>query len=56
MIDSRENGGLGLTNQALGDINGTFGTGAFMAGSLLGGLVRFQTRPQAHAAACSASA
>lgn len=38
MIDSRENGGLGLSNEALGDINGTFGTGAFMAGSLLGGL------------------
>ena len=38
MIDSRENGGLGLTNQALGDINGTFGTGAFMIGSLLGGI------------------
>lgn len=38
MIDSRANGGLGLSNQALGDINGTFGTGAFMAGSILGGL------------------
>jgi PAT family beta-lactamase induction signal transducer AmpG len=38
MIDSRENGGLGLTNQALGDINGTFGTGAFMIGSILGGI------------------
>jgi len=38
MIDSRENGGLGLTNEALGDINGMFGTGAFMAGSILGGL------------------
>ena len=38
MIDSRANGGLGLTNQALGDINGTFGTGAFMIGSLLGGI------------------
>jgi PAT family beta-lactamase induction signal transducer AmpG len=38
MIDSRENGGLGLSNEALGDINGTFGTGAFMVGSLLGGL------------------
>jgi PAT family beta-lactamase induction signal transducer AmpG len=38
MIDSREHGGLGLTNQALGDINGTFGTGAFMIGSLLGGI------------------
>jgi MFS transporter, PAT family, beta-lactamase induction signal transducer AmpG len=38
MIDSRAHGGLGLTNQALGDINGTFGTGAFMIGSLLGGI------------------
>ena len=38
MIDSRAHGGLGLTNQALGDINGTFGTGAYMIGSLLGGV------------------
>jgi PAT family beta-lactamase induction signal transducer AmpG len=38
MIDGREHGGLGLTNQLLGDINGTFGTGAFILGSLLGGL------------------
>jgi PAT family beta-lactamase induction signal transducer AmpG len=38
MIDSRANGGLGLSNEALGDINGTFGTGAFMVGSILGGL------------------
>lgn len=38
MIDSRANGGLGLSNEALGDIYGTFGTGAFMAGSVLGGL------------------
>ena len=38
LIDSRAHGGLGLTNQALGDINGTFGTGAYMIGSLLGGL------------------
>ena len=38
LIDSRANGGLGLTNQALGDINGIFGTGAFILGSLLGGL------------------
>lgn len=38
MIDSRENGGLGMTNEALGDINGIYGTGAFMAGSILGGL------------------
>jgi len=38
MIDARAHGGLGLPNQLLGDINGTFGTGAFIAGSLLGGL------------------
>ncbi|MEI6607679.1 MAG: MFS transporter [Verrucomicrobiota bacterium] len=38
MIDSRANGGLGLSNESLGDINGMFGTGAFMAGSILGGL------------------
>jgi PAT family beta-lactamase induction signal transducer AmpG len=38
MIDDRAKGGLGLSNEALGDIYGTFGTGAFMAGSLLGGL------------------
>jgi PAT family beta-lactamase induction signal transducer AmpG len=37
MIDSRANGGLGLDNQMLGNINGTFGTGAFIVGSLLGG-------------------
>jgi PAT family beta-lactamase induction signal transducer AmpG len=38
MIDSRANGGLGLSNEALGDVYGTFGTGAFMVGSILGGL------------------
>jgi MFS transporter, PAT family, beta-lactamase induction signal transducer AmpG len=37
MIDDRAKGGLGLSNQLLGDINGTFGTGAFILGSLLGG-------------------
>jgi PAT family beta-lactamase induction signal transducer AmpG len=37
MIDDRAKGGLGLSNQTLGDINGTFGTGAFILGSLLGG-------------------
>jgi MFS transporter, PAT family, beta-lactamase induction signal transducer AmpG len=37
MIDKRSNGGLGLDNQMLGNINGTFGTGAFIIGSLLGG-------------------
>jgi PAT family beta-lactamase induction signal transducer AmpG len=39
MIDSRAHGGLGLSNQILGDINGTFGTGAFIVGSLLGGVI-----------------
>ncbi len=37
MIGERANGGLGLSNQMLGDINGTFGTGAFIVGSLIGG-------------------
>ena len=37
MIDKRTNGGLGLDNQMLGNINGTFGTGAFIVGSLVGG-------------------
>ncbi len=37
MIDDRAKGGLGLDNQMLGDINGTFGTGAFIVGSLVGG-------------------
>jgi PAT family beta-lactamase induction signal transducer AmpG len=39
MIDDRAKGGLGLSNQMLGDINGTFGTGAFILGSLVGGWV-----------------
>lgn len=38
MIDAQARGGLGLTNESLGDIYGTFGTLAFMAGSILGGL------------------
>ncbi|MGA2796497.1 MAG: MFS transporter [Thermoguttaceae bacterium] len=37
MIDKRTSGGLGLDNQMLGFINGTFGTGAFIVGSLVGG-------------------
>jgi MFS transporter, PAT family, beta-lactamase induction signal transducer AmpG len=37
MIDDRAKGGLGLSNQMLGNINGTFGTGAFIVGSLVGG-------------------
>jgi PAT family beta-lactamase induction signal transducer AmpG len=37
MIDDRAKGGLGLSNETLGAINGTFGTGAFILGSLIGG-------------------
>jgi len=39
LIDGREHGGLGLSNQALGDINGTVGTVAFILGSLAGGAI-----------------
>ena len=39
MIGSRESGGLGLNNEVLGQINGIFGTGAFMVGSIAGGLI-----------------
>jgi PAT family beta-lactamase induction signal transducer AmpG len=38
LIDGRDHGGLGLSNQLLGDIYGSFGTIAFIVGSLLGGL------------------
>jgi PAT family beta-lactamase induction signal transducer AmpG len=38
MIDDRAAGGLGLSNETLGAINGTFGTAAFIIGSLIGGL------------------
>jgi PAT family beta-lactamase induction signal transducer AmpG len=38
MVDARANGGLGLSNQTLGQINGIFGTGAFILGSAIGGL------------------
>jgi PAT family beta-lactamase induction signal transducer AmpG len=37
MIDERAKGGLGLSNQVLGNIYGTFGNGAFIVGSLVGG-------------------
>jgi len=37
MLDSRQIGGLGLSNETLGHINGTVGTIAFIAGTLLGG-------------------
>jgi MFS transporter, PAT family, beta-lactamase induction signal transducer AmpG len=38
LIDTTANGGLGLTNETLGDINGFFGTAAFILGSILGGM------------------
>jgi len=37
MMNSRENGGLGLPNELLGDINGTYGMIGFLIGGLLGG-------------------
>jgi PAT family beta-lactamase induction signal transducer AmpG len=39
MKDSRLHHGLGLTNQALGSIYGTFGSAAFIVGSLIGGWI-----------------
>jgi len=39
LIDSREHHGLGLSNQGVGGVYGTFGTGAFIIGSLLGGWI-----------------
>lgn len=39
MLDSREHGGLGLSNEGLGSINGIVGTVGFVTGSLCGGLV-----------------
>jgi PAT family beta-lactamase induction signal transducer AmpG len=38
MMNERANGGLGLSNQILGDINGVYGMIGFLAGGLLGGL------------------
>jgi PAT family beta-lactamase induction signal transducer AmpG len=38
LIDSRANGGLGLTNEQYGAIYGGFATMAFIGGSVLGGL------------------
>jgi MFS transporter, PAT family, beta-lactamase induction signal transducer AmpG len=37
LVDKREAGGLGLTTDQFGTIYGTFGTVAFIAGSVLGG-------------------
>jgi len=39
LIDTRANNGLGLSNTAIGNIYGTFGSGAFIVGSLLGGFI-----------------
>jgi PAT family beta-lactamase induction signal transducer AmpG len=39
LIDSRANHGLGLSNEGVADVYGTFGTGAFIVGSLLGGFI-----------------
>ncbi|MBN1652368.1 MAG: MFS transporter [Deltaproteobacteria bacterium] len=38
LLDSRDLGGLGLNNVQLGNINGTYGTVAFIVGALVGGL------------------
>jgi len=39
LIDSRAVGGLGLSNQSIGNIYGTLGTIGFITGALLGGFV-----------------
>ena len=39
LLDDRATGGLGLDNMALGNINGTFGTVAYITGTLLGGVM-----------------
>jgi PAT family beta-lactamase induction signal transducer AmpG len=39
LLDRRNLGGLGLDNMALGNINGTFGTIAYISGTLLGGVM-----------------
>lgn len=39
MIDDRAHNGLGLSNQTFGNIYGTFGSGAFIVGSLVGGWI-----------------
>lgn len=47
LLDPRSAGGLGLDNSALGHINGTVGTIAFIAGAFLGGfLVARRTLPR----------
>jgi PAT family beta-lactamase induction signal transducer AmpG len=39
LLDSRDNGGLGLTNMQLGPLNGIVGSAALVGGSLIGGLL-----------------
>lgn len=39
LLDRRELGGLGLDNFEVGNINGTFGSAAFILGALLGGWI-----------------
>lgn len=39
LIDSREAGGLGMDNIQVGNINGTFGSAAFIIGALIGGWI-----------------
>ncbi|HMA97320.1 MAG TPA: MFS transporter, partial [Polyangiaceae bacterium] len=39
LLDKRAIGGLGLGNLQLGNINGTFGTVAYISGTLLGGML-----------------
>jgi len=39
LLDQRAIGGLGLGNMQLGNINGTFGTVAYISGTLLGGML-----------------
>ena len=47
LLDDRATGGLGLSNEVLGHINGTVGTIAFIAGAFLGGfLVARRTLPR----------
>lgn len=47
LLDPRSVGGLGLDNEALGHINGTVGTLAFIAGAFIGGfLVARRTLPR----------
>jgi PAT family beta-lactamase induction signal transducer AmpG len=38
MMNARDQGGLGLSNQLLGDINGTYGMIGFLVGGILGGV------------------